>query len=323
MKITNNFLRTSLLLISLLSFFATFYGHAQVVKKRQTVLMGSVFDFTIVAQDSLTAARRIDDVIAEITRIENLISEWIPESQISRVNQYAGIKPIKVDREVFDLTKRAISYSLMSDGAFDISIVALDRVWKFDGSMTTMPEQEIIAKSVANVGFQHIILDSLNSTIYLARKGMKIGFGSIGKGYAADRGRAVMEAAGVKGGIVNASGDLATWGEQLNKKPWVIGITNPFKQHKILRKLKMKRNSVATSGSYEKYVEINGKNYSHIINPKTGYPTTGLVSVTIYGPTTEFANALSTSIMVLGKKQGLNLLKNFPDYKGILVADKK
>jgi len=152
---------------------------------------------------------------------------------------------------------------------------------------------------------------------------MKIGFGSIGKGYAADRGRAVMEAAGVKGGIVNASGDLATWGEQLNKKPWVIGITNPFKQHKILRKLKMKRNSVATSGSYEKYVEINGKNYSHIINPKTGYPTTGLVSVTIYGPTTEFANALSTSIMVLGKKQGLNLLKNFPDYKGILVADKK
>jgi len=137
MKITNNFLRTSLLLISLLSFFATFYGHAQVVKKRQTVLMGSVFDFTIVAQDSLTAARRIDDVIAEITRIENLISEWIPESQISRVNQYAGIKPIKVDREVFDLTKRAISYSLMSDGAFDISIVALDRVWKFDGSMTT------------------------------------------------------------------------------------------------------------------------------------------------------------------------------------------
>jgi thiamine biosynthesis lipoprotein len=318
----NKCLKISVLLFSLLCLNGILNSHAQVLKQRQTVLMGSVFHFTLVDKDSAAATRHMEEVIAEISRIENLISEWIPDSQVSLVNQYAGIKPFIVDREVFELTKRAISYSVMTEGAFDISIAALDRVWIFDGTMTVMPSQEEITKSIANVGFQDIVLDSLNSTIYLARKGMKIGFGSIGKGYAADRGRAVMEAAGVKGGIVNASGDLATWGEQLSKKPWVVGVTNPFKHHKILKKIKVRRSAVATSGSYEKFAEIDGKHYAHIINPKTGYPATGLISVTIYGPNTEFANALSTSIMVLGKEKGLKLLKNFLAYKGLLVRDK-
>jgi thiamine biosynthesis lipoprotein len=311
-----------MLLFSLLCFSGIVKSYAQVVKKRQAMLMGSVFHFTLVDKDSSTANRHMEEVIAEISRIENLISEWIPGSQVSLVNQNAGIRPVKVDREVFDLTKRAISYSLMTAGAFDISIAALDKVWIFDGTMTVMPSQEEITKSIANVGFQDIILDSLNNTIYLARKGMKIGFGSIGKGYAADRGRAVMEAAGVKAGIVNASGDLATWGEQFDKKPWVVGVTNPFKPHKILKQIKVRRSAVATSGSYEKFAEIAGKHYAHIINPKTGYPATGLISVTIDGPTAEFANALSTSIMVLGKRKGLELLKGFPAYSGLLVSDK-
>ncbi|TCC99078.1 FAD:protein FMN transferase [Pedobacter psychroterrae] len=284
--------------------------------------MGSVFEITLVDKDTVSTNKNIDLVITEVMRIENLISEWNPETQISEVNSNAGIKPIKVDLEVFNLTKRAIYYSQLSGGAFDVSTAAMDRIWKFDGSMTTMPEETAVKKSVENVGYQNIVLDSLNTTIYLAKPGMKIGFGSIGKGYAADRGRSLMQAAGIQGGIVNASGDLSTWGQQPNGKPWTIGINNPFRSHKIVRILKMRESAVATSGSYEKYAEINGRHYSHIINPKTGYPSTGLTSVTIYGPTAEFANFLSTSLMVLGEKEGLKLLKQFPVYRGLLITDK-
>ena len=302
--------------------FASQPGTAQVILKKQTTLMGSVFNFTVVDKNNLTAKGNLADVINEIERIENLISEWRPETQISKVNQNAGIEAVKVDREVFDLTKRAIDYAKMTDGAFDISIAALDQIWKFDGSMDTLPNQEGIKKSIKNVGYQNIILDSVNCTIFLAQKGMKIGFGSIGKGYAADRGKELLQAKGVIGGIVNASGDMATWGNQPKGKPWVVGITNPFKTNRIYKKIKLKDHAVVTSGSYEKFAEIKGVRYSHIINPKTGYPAIGLISVTVVGPSAEFANALSTSIMVLGKKEGLKLLKRYPKYKGILIKDR-
>lgn len=290
--------------------------------ERKVILMGSVFQITIVAEDSLVAAARIDEVIAEIDRIENLISEWRPETQISEVNRNAGIHPVKVDSEVFELTKRSIQYSEMSNGAFDISTAAMDRIWKFDGSMDDLPSAEDIKNSIKNVNYKNIILDSANSTIFLNQKGMKIGFGSIGKGYAADRGREIMQAKGVIAGMVDASGDIASWGKQPTNKPWLVGIRNPFKRHGIAKILKLKESSVATSGSYEKYVEIDQKRYSHIINPKTGMPSTGLTSVTIYGPSTEFANALSTSIMVLGEKEGKKLVKKHKDYKFIFITDK-
>ncbi|RZK17085.1 MAG: FAD:protein FMN transferase, partial [Pedobacter sp.] len=180
------------------------------LKKRTTLLMGSKFEITIVAKDAETANRNIDSVIAEITRIEYLISDWKPETQISAVNRNAGIKPVKVDQEVFDLTKRALQLSKLTNGAFDISFAAMDRIWKFDGSMTEMPTAEAIKKSVEKVGYQNIILDSLNSTIFLKLPGMKIGFGALGEGYAADRCRNMMLAKGIKAGIVNGSGDMSS-----------------------------------------------------------------------------------------------------------------
>ncbi|ODS85820.1 MAG: thiamine biosynthesis protein ApbE [Cytophagaceae bacterium SCN 52-12] len=294
---------------------------AQVVLARQVTLMGSRFEITLTDKDSVLAKKHIDHVIAEVTRIENLISEWQPGTQVSEINRNAGIRPVKVDREVFDLARRAIAYSEQSQGAFDISIAAMDRLWTFDGSMTGMPSPEAIRKSVEKVGYRNIVLDSANSTVYLALKGMKIGFGSIGKGYAADKGRELMQSFGVQGGIVNASGDLSAWGAQPDRKPWKIGINHPFKPRKILKVFKIKEASVATSGSYERYAEIDGRRYSHIIDPKTGYPSTGLTSVTVTGPSAEFANALSTSVMVLGEKEGIQFLKRFPAYEYVVVTD--
>ena len=315
MNRTDLFIRITLLL-------CTISISAQVQRSRLVTLMGSRFQITLVDKDSISAERNIDKAIAEITRIENLISEWRPETQISQVNQNAGIKPIKVDKEVFDLTKKGLYFSKLTDGAFDISIVAMDKIWKFDDSMDELPSEQAIKESVRNVGYQNIILDSTNSTIFLKNPGMKIGFGSIGKGYAADKTRDLMKSMGVKAGIIDASGDISTWGNQPDGKPWAIGINNPFNDHKMAAILYFKENAVTTSGSYEKYAEIHGKRYSHIMNPKTGYPSTGLTSVTITGPNATMANGFSTSVMVLGEKDGLKLLKPFPEYHYLLITDK-
>lgn len=284
--------------------------------------MGGRFDITISAVDSLSAENNIDTVIAEISRIENLISDWKTTSQVSAVNQNAGIAPVKVSAEVFALTERAIALSKVTKGAFDVSFAAMDRIWKFDGTMTKMPSAEVIKRSVAKVGYQNIILNKQQSTIFLKLKGMKIGFGALGEGYAADRCREMMLASGIKAGIVNASGDMSAWGKQPNGDDWSIGITNPFREDTLLAVIPLKKSAVVTSGSYRKFVTFNGKRYSHIINPATGYPATGLISVTIFGPSAETANGLSTSTMVLGKMAGAQLIKKYPEYSYIIITDK-
>jgi thiamine biosynthesis lipoprotein len=298
-----------------------FTSNSQVLRKRTTMLMGGRFDISIVAKDSLTAEQNIDEVIAEISRIEYLISDWKPTSQVSEVNQNAGIRPVKVDREVFKLTQRAIRFSEVTNGGFDISFAAMDKIWKFDGSMTEMPSAEAIKKSVEKVGYKNIILDSVQSTIFLKLKGMKIGFGALGEGYATDKCRAMMRAKGIEAGIINGSGDMSTWGKQPNGKDWNIGITNPFNTDKLIAVVPVNNGAVTTSGNYEKFVIFDGKRYSHILNPATGYPVTGLCSVTVFGPNAETANGLSTSLMILGKIAGLELLKNYPDYTCLMITD--
>ena len=295
---------------------------SQVQRSRNTTLMGSRWDVTLIATDSLTAEHFIDTVIAEVSRIENLISDWKPETQVSQINKNAGIAPVKVDREVLMLTRRAVYISKITNGAFDISFAAMEKIWKFDGTMTEMPKPEAVKKAVEKVGYKNIIIDTLNSTVFLKLKGMKIGFGALGEGYAADKCRDMMLAKGIKSGIVNGSGDMSTWGKQPNGKRWNIGIADPFHRGDYYAVVPLHKSAVTTSGSYEKYAEIEGKRYSHIINPATGYPATGLISVTVFGPSAEMCNAFSTSLMVMGRKAGLGLLKKYPAYSCIIVSDK-
>ena len=317
MKIIPILLKSTLLLISTFSF-------SQVEQTKTVNLMGSVFQITLVDSDSISAHQNINKAILEIERIENLISEWRPQTQISQVNQNAGIKPVKVDKEVFELTKKAIWFSEISNGAFDISIVAMDKIWKFDGTMEKLPSKKAIRNSIVNVNYKNIVLDSINSTIFLSKKGMKIGFGSIGKGYAADKARKLLQESGIIAGIINAAGDIATWGTQIGGNPWRIGVNNPLETGETIEILEFSgNNAVTTSGNYEKYAEINDKRYSHIINPKTGYPSTELISVTIIGPNAEMCNGFSTSIMVLGLKKGIKLINKFPDYQYIIITKKE
>ena len=281
--------------------------------------MGSRFDISVVASDSIDGHKYITSAIDEITRIENLISSWDYKSQTSLINNSAGITPVKVDLELFQLIERALKISKLTNGAFDISYASMDKIWKFDGSMTTMPSEEAIKKSVEKVGYENIILDAANQTVFLKLKGMKIGFGAIGKGYAADKAKALLINQGVSAGIINASGDLNTWGTQPNGKDWMVAIVNPLNKEKVFSWMPVKNSAVVTSGNYEKYIRFNNVLYTHIIDPRTGYPATGILSVTIFTQNAELADALATSVFVMGEEAGLDFINQLKGVECIIV----
>jgi thiamine biosynthesis lipoprotein len=293
----------------------------QVFKKKKS-LLGSPFEISVVANDSVQADFYTELAISELKRIENLISDWIPTTQISLVNQNAGITPVKVDKEVFELVDRAMKISKLTDGAFDISYASMDKIWKFDGSMKSMPTAENIKKSVEKVGYENIILNEKDTTIFLKNPGMKLGLGGIGQGYIADKIKEVLKANGCIAGLVNVSGDINTWGKQPDGKDWTVGIVNPLNKNKVFATFPLNDSAVETSGSYEKYVTFNGKRYSHIIDPRTGYPASGIVSVSVFAKQTELADALATGIFVLGIEVGLDLVNQLKGIGCIIVDDK-
>ena len=301
-----------------------FFGillQAQQPFKRTLKLMGNRFAITVVAKDSAEANGYIDLAVDEISRIEKLISSWDPNSQTSEINRSAGTKAVKVDRELFNLIEHALAISAITDGAFDISYASMDRIWKFDGSMSAMPSEEDVKKSVAKVGYQNIVLDNEKTTVFLKVQGMKIGFGAIGKGYAADMAKGLLIEKGVIAGIINASGDMNTWGKQPNGEYWKVAITNPMDKSKAFGLLPIKEGAVVTSGNYEKYVSFNGQRYSHIIDPRTGYPTKGILSVTVFSSTAELADALATSIFVMGVETGIDRINQLAKTECIIIDD--
>ncbi len=284
--------------------------------------MGSDFEITVVAKDSIAANNQIDRAIAEIRRIEKLISSWDSTSQTSEINRNAGIKAVKVDKELYDLVERAIGISKLTDGAFDITYASMDRIWRFDGSMTQMPTTDSIEASVSKVGYENIVLNKKNQTVFLKLPGMKIGFGAIGKGYAADKAKLLLIKNGVSSGIINASGDMNTWGVRPNGEPWKVAITNPMNKNKAYGMLPITDGAVVTSGNYEKFVTLNNKRYSHIIDPRTGYPASGLISVTVFAPKAELADALATSVFVMGKEVGLSRINQLPKVECVIIDEK-
>jgi thiamine biosynthesis lipoprotein len=284
--------------------------------------MGSRFDITVVAKDSIAANKYIDLAVFEIKRIENLISSWDPNSQTSEIIRNAGIKPTKVDKELFELIERSLAISKLTDGAFDISYASMDRIWKFDGSMNEMPSESLIKQSVSKVGFQNIVLNREKQTVYLKLKDMMIGFGAIGKGYAADKAKDLLMSKGVVAGIINASGDMNTWGKQSNGEDWNVAITNPLNKKNSFGLLPISNGAVVTSGDYEKFVTFNGVRYAHIIDPRTGYPTHGIISVTVFAPKAELADALATSVFVMGIEVGLNRIDQMPNIECIIIDEK-
>lgn len=284
--------------------------------------MGNQFEITVVDTNETVAKEHLEAAVLEIQRIENLLTTFREESQTNQINQNAGMKPVKVDPEVFNLIERSLRISRITDGYFDISYGSIDRkFWNFDREMKELPDPEMIKEHLKLVNYHNILLNREDSTVFLKEKGMRIGFGGIGKGYAAEMGKRLLLNRGVKSGVVNASGDLTTWGNQADGKPWTIGIANPDNARLPFSYMNIADMAVATSGNYEKFVSIGGKKYSHTINPKTGMPATGIKSVTIICPNAEIADALATPVTIMGVEKGIGMIDQIQQVECIIIDD--
>ena len=284
--------------------------------------MGNWFQITVVASATEWAYQRINEAITEIKRIEELLTTFKESSETNLINRNAGIKPVKVSDEVYYLIERSNRISSITQGAFDLSYGSIDkRLWNFDNTMTSLPDKTTAKRMVQLINYKNIVLDPKDKTVFLKKKGMRIGFGGIGKGYAAEMAKSVMKKNGVTSGIVNASGDLTAWGTQPNGMPWTIGIVHPDFAKQPFSFMELIDGAVATSGNYEKFVIINGIKYSHTIDPKTGFPVRGIKSVTIFSPNAEICDALATPVTILGVEYGTELINQLKGVECIIIDD--
>lgn len=290
--------------------------------KKELRLMGNHFEFTAVCDDKTLGLSAIERGIQEVQRIESLLTTFRDDSETNMINNAAGIAPVVASQELFDLLQRSIKISSITQGAFDITYGSIDkRLWNFDTQMGSLPDESTARSMVRLINYKNIILNPQDNSVFLKEKGMRIGFGGIGKGYAADRAKAAMREAGITSGIVNAAGDLTVWGKQADGSPWTVGIADPDQRSLPFASIQLTNSAVATSGTYEKFATINRIKYSHTIDPKTGFPVNGIKSVTIICSVAELADALATPVMVMGVKAGLNLVNQLKGVDCIVIDD--
>ena len=281
-----------------------------------------MFEITVVDNREALALGHIEAAVSEIQRIEKLLTTYNDHSQTNIINANAGIEPVKVDDEVYQLIERSLRISHITDGYFDISYGGIDKTfWNFDREMKQLPDPELVKEHLKLINYKNIILDEKDQSVFLKEKGMRIGFGGIGKGYAAEMAKRILHERGVVSGVVNASGDLTTWGAQADGKPWTIGIADPDNAALPFSYMNITNTSVATSGNYEKFVMISGKKYSHTINPKKGMPVSGIKSVTIICPNAEIADAMATPVTIMGIDAAISLVNQINHLECIIIDD--
>ncbi len=286
-------------------------------------LLGTVINITAKGDSYNETKDAIDKAFDEIARLESILSKYKENSGIYNINNSKDkAKPIKIHDEAFGIIKRSIEFSKLSDGAFDITCVPLLELWGFAGTpVLKTPDKNGIRKVLKNVGFENIILDEDKKTVSLSSNRMKIDLGGIAKGYAVDRAIAVLKDNGIKNAIVDAGGDIYCLGSKSKNLSWNVGIQHPRDKNKLISRISLKDKAVATSGDYERFFVIEGKKYSHIVNPKTGYPVEEVpMSVTVVADDCTIADALATAVFVLGPRDGIRLLNGMPNVSGIVIS---
>ncbi len=281
--------------------------------------MGTLVEISVIGRDADELEADINDAFDKMERIEGLMSTRISGSDVSRINRWAGIKPVKVSAEVLKVIRRAEEISKASGGYFDISVGALVDKWGFEGNGGRLPSKGEVGEALHSIDYRVIHVDEDLSTVMLMKKGMRIDLGGIAKGYAVDRAFELLTSRGYRNMIVNAGGDMRVGGKKI-KGPWVIGIQDPRDRSRIMATFDASDISVGTSGDYGRYFKRGGKRYHHLLNPFTGFPARQCRSVTILAEDAISADALATAVFAMGPKRGLGLIEAMEGVEGLIVS---
>jgi thiamine biosynthesis lipoprotein len=289
--------------------------------RRSVRLMGDKFEISVVGNDPLLADEQIDIAINEINRVDRLLSTFSEDSNINRINRNAGIEPVKVSSEVFRLIDRALQISDLTHGAFDITYFAGTGYTGDDAALATNADVKIAPSPVMLTNYKSLVADAAKQTIFLKEKGMRIGFGANSRGYAADRAKYILQMNGVSSGVINAGGDLLTWGTQPNLKPWTVAAADPEKRDQPFAHLNISNMAFATSVNAEKYTSISDKKFVNVVTAKKGFPVSEITSVSIVSPTAELSDAMASPIINIGVNAGLYLINQLNQIACIIIDD--
>ena len=313
--------------------------------KESRIVMDTFCTITVVSPSRKEAKEAIEAGFTEIKRLEQLLNFFSADSEVTALNRASGREPVKVSRDTLDVIKKTVEIANYTDGAFDPTIGPLMRLWGFSNQNPnpSIPLEDKIKGALRFVDYKKIKINDMASQIFLEEKGMEIDLGGIAKGYAADRAIEAIKAKGIKAALVAIAGDIKTFGLKPDLQPWKIGIQNPRPKTEknediipplakggegglsedIFASLYIKDKAISTSGDYQRFFIENGKRYHHILNPGTGYPAAGVISVSIIAPEGYMADGLSTGIFVLGPDKGIRLLESMGIDGIIIDANKK
>ncbi|MFO0795682.1 MAG: FAD:protein FMN transferase [Candidatus Brocadiaceae bacterium] len=296
--------------------------------KQTRMIMGTFAEVSIYSNDERLAGKAIDEALNEMERMDRIMSNYKSDSELSQINKIAPKLSTPCGAELLDVVEQSIYYSEMSGGAFDITVSPIVNLWGFFSGKERVPSDKEIEKILPAVSYKNIVINKGNDSkkpgaVSFKNPQTQIDLGAIGKGYAVDKALGVIKKYGIDNGCINLGGNIYVLGVPPDKKGWKIGVQNPRKKDEIMGYMELKDEATATSGDYERFFEVRGKRYSHIIDPRTGRPvSSGTIATTIVAPTGTQVDALSTSVFVLGPEKGLNLIKKIPGAEAMIVYEK-
>jgi thiamine biosynthesis lipoprotein len=292
-------------------------AHAEWVRRITDGIMGTRITVELWSEDKAKTEEAIDAVLDEMRHIDDSMSTYKPTSEVSQVNAKAADGPMKISKELFDLLMTAKEYSVISDGAFDITYASVG--YMYDFRKHVRPNEAQISKALPAVNYLHVLLDPTNQTVQFSQKGVRIDLGGIAKGYSVDRGIDVLKAHGITRAYVSAGGDSRIIGDRFGK-PWVVGIRDPRKgEGEVIKRVPLIDAAISTSGDYERFFDEDGVRYHHIIDPHTGHSASKVRSATIIGPYATRTDGLSKTAFVLGPEKAMEIYNRMDDIDAIIV----
>ena len=289
--------------------------------KRTQFIMGTLVEISIQESNKKLAQKAITKSFNEMSRLEKIMSSYLPDSELTRFNSLAGGEvKVPVSPDLLKVVQRGVYWGKLSNGAIDISIGPAIKLWEFNSERPIIPDKKNLVDAAKFINYKDIIIEG--NSISLKKKGMSLNLGAIGKGFAVDQAIRELKKLGIKSGLINAGGDLRAFGLITGKRPWHVGIQHPRKPEQIIVSLDIKDKGIATTGDYQRYFIKNKARYHHILNPQNGWPTNKTISATVVADTVMDADALSTALFILGTKKGIDFINSLDRVEGMIVSDR-